>query len=60
MKGQLFTQFFLTDGIRTSPEWDAAASKLAAFRDGLGEVFGRFESPQEPNEAVTEHALFGP
>ena len=60
MKGQLFTQFFLTDGIRTSPEWEAAASKLAVFRDDLGEVFGRFESPQEPNEAVTEHDLIRP
>ena len=41
-------------------EWEAAASKLAAFRDDLGEVFGRFESPQEPNEAVTEHDLIRP
>ena len=60
MKGQLFTQFFLTDGIRTSPEWSAAASKLAAFHDGLDEVFRRFESPQEPNEAATEQDLIRP
>ena len=60
MKGQLFTQFFLTDGIHTTPEWDAAASKPAAFRDDLGDVFRRFESSQEPNEAVTEQDLIRP
>ena len=60
MKGQLFTQFFLTDGIRTTPEWDAAAPKLADLRRELGSVHERFVALRQPNEAVTEHALIRP
>ena len=60
MKGQLFTQFFLTDGIRTTPEWDAAAPKLADFRRDLGDAHRRFGALQQPNEAVTEQDLIRP
>ena len=60
MKGQLFTQFFLTDGIRTTPEWDAAAPKLADLRREVGSVHERFVALRQPNEAVTEHALIRP
>ena len=60
MKGQLFTQFFLADGIRTTPEWDAAAPKLADFRRDVRNVHERFVALQQPNEAVTEHALIRP
>ena len=35
MKGQLFTQFFLSDGIRTTPEWGATAPQLAAFHAAI-------------------------
>ena len=42
MKGQLFTQFFLADGIRTTPEWDVAGPKLADFRRDVGSVHARF------------------
>ena len=53
-EGQLFTQFFLTDGIRTTPEWESAAPKLADFRRDVGSVRQRFGALQQPNEAVTE------
>ena len=60
MKGQLFTQYFLTDGIRTTPEWAAAAGQLAGFRGGLGDLYRRFAGRHQPNEAVTEQDLIRP
>ena len=60
MKGQLFTQFFLSDGIRTTPEWGAAAPRLADLRRDVGNVHQRFEALQQPNEAVTEQDLIRP
>ena len=60
MKGQLFSQFFLTDGIRTTPEWEAAAPKLADLRRELGAAYERFDSLHQPNEAVTEQDLIRP
>ena len=60
MKGQLFTQYFLTDGIRTTPEWEAAAAQLAGLRRDLGHAYGRFEERHRPNEAVTEQDLIRP
>ena len=36
MPGHLFADYFLTEGIRDTPEWKAAAAKpeaFAAFRD---------------------------
>ena len=60
MKGSLFSQFFLTDGIRTTPEWVAAAPQLADFRRELGAAYERFDSLHQPNEAVTEQDLIRP
>ena len=60
MKGQLFTQYFLTDGIRTTPEWEGAVTKLADFRRDLGQAYERFSSLHQPNEAVTEQDLIRP
>ena len=60
MKGQLFTQYFLTDGIRATPEWEAAAAQLADFRRGLDRCYGRFAALHQPNEAVTEQDLIRP
>ena len=56
----MFTQYFLTDGIRATPEWAAAAEELAGFRGALGEVYGRFAALHQPNEAVTEQDLIRP
>ena len=60
MTGQLFTQYFLTDGIRTTPEWEAVAPRLAAFRRDLGQTYEPFTSLHQPNEAVTEQDLIHP
>ena len=60
MKGLLFTQYFLTDGIRTTPEWEAAGARVANLRRDLGSLYERFVSLHHPNEAVTEQDLIRP
>ena len=60
MKGQLFTHYFLTDGIRTTPEWEAAGSTLADFRLDLSHTYEGFTPVRQPNEAVTEQELIRP
>ena len=63
MTGQLFTHYFLTEGIRETPEWRESLrtpEALAKFRVGVAERFagiGRFSAP---NEAVTEEELIRP
>ena len=60
MPGQLFTQYFLTDGIRHAPEWRASVEEPQAFAVFAGaaaecfEAFGRYDSP---NESVIEQEL---
>ena len=64
MSGQLFTHYFLTDGIRATPEWQASAADpetFAAFRKES--VLQRYEAlarSADPNEAVTEQDLIRP
>ena len=63
MTGQLFTQYFLTDGIRATPEWHASMSRTDAFdtfRDGLHDVFETFSRFTSPNESVTEQGCIRP
>ena len=63
MPGQLFTHYFLTDGIRTTPEWRASVAgpqEFAAFRKGMSELFTSFAGYNEPNEAFTEQELVRP
>ena len=63
MPGQLFTHYFLTDGIRTTPEWRTsvdAPQDFAAFRKGISGLFDSFSSYSDPNEAVTEQVLIRP
>ena len=56
----MFTQYFLTDGIRATAEWEAAASKLDGVRGRLDGIYRRFAGRQAPNEAVTEQDLIRP
>ena len=47
MPGHLFTEYFLTEGIRASPEWrESVASAVAfeSFRDGVRERYESLES----------------
>ncbi len=63
MPGQLFTHYFLTDGITTTPEWQASLAHpegLAAFRDGVARQCDDFSRFHAPNEAVTEQELIRP
>ena len=63
MQGQLFTHYFLTDGIRTTTEWKASvddSQEFAAFRKGVSEAFASFAGYSDPNEAFTEQDLIRP
>ena len=54
MPGQLFTHYFLTDGIKTTPEWKSSSSGTAEFRSNLATLYENFRKYHQPNEAVTE------
>ena len=63
MPGQLFTHYFLTDGIRETPEWKASVADREAFDSFREDVAGRYEAlrrSSDPNEAVTEQDLIRP
>ena len=60
MTGQLFTHYFLTDGIKATTEWPASESYCAAFRESLAQAYETFQQHHRPNEAVTEQDLIRP
>ena len=63
MTGQLFTHYFLTDGIRATPEWQASAADpetFAAFRESVLRRYETLARAADPNEAVTEQDLIRP
>ena len=63
MPGQLFTHYFLTDGIKATTEWETSVAQpgiFAAFRDGVRQSYNKLRNSQDPNEAVTEQELILP
>ena len=63
MPGQLFTHYFLTDGIRETPEWRASVADreaFASFREGVAVRYEALRRSRDPNEAVTEQDLIRP
>ena len=63
MPGQLFTHYFLTDGIKATAEWKASVARpevFAAFRDGVLQKYETLSHSAAPNEAVTEQDLIRP
>ena len=63
MSGQLFTQYYLTEGIKSTDEWrasTAAAGPFAEFRESARRQRQKFAGFQDPNEAVTEQELIRP
>ncbi len=63
MSGQLFTHYFLTEGIAATAEWRALLARpqeFAAFRNGIRQRLGDFGKFHQPNEAVTEQELIRP
>ena len=63
MPANLFTNYFLTEGIKATAEWRASISgstAFAAFRDGVRQRYDALSGSEGPNEAVTEHELIRP
>ena len=63
MPGQLFTHYFLTDGIKATAEWKALVARpeaFATFRDGVCQKYDTLSRSADPNEAVTEQDLIRP
>ncbi len=63
MPGNLFTNYFLTEGIKATAEWRASISDstaFAVFRDGVGQCYDALSDSEGPNEAVTEQELIRP
>ena len=59
MTGQLFTHYFLTDGIKATGKWPAAEA-ADGFRRSLAGIYRDFARYRQPNEAVTEQDLIRP
>ena len=63
MLGQLFTHYFLTDGIKATAEWKASLAQpeaFAAFREGVCQRYDALSRSADPNEAATEQDLIRP
>ena len=63
MTGQLFTHYFLTDGIKATAEWQASVEQsvaFAAFRNGVARHHDALSHSRNPNEARTEEELIRP
>ena len=63
MPGQLFTHYFLTDGIKATAEWKDSVAQpeaFAAFRDGVCQRYEALSRSADPNEAATEQDLIRP
>ena len=62
MPGQLLTHYFLTVGIRETPEWKASVADREAFDSFREGVVQRYEALRrwDPNEADTELHLIRP
>ena len=63
MPGHLFTEYFLTEGIRATSEWreiDRSPGDFESFRDGVRERYESLSGSAGPNEAVTEQELIRP
>ena len=63
MTGQLFTHYFLTDGIKATAEWQASVEQseaFAAFKGGVARHHDALSRSRNPNEARTEEELIRP
>ncbi len=59
--GGLFTRDFLTEGILSTPRWQALdENDVAAFRDGAAALFAKLGQIRNPSEPVTEKDLIYP
>ena len=60
MSGQLFTRYYLTEGIKSTTRWHSSAANAEAFRNGVQRSYDALKQSHDPNEAVTEQELIRP
>ena len=63
MPGQLFTEYFLNEGIKESTEWQDSFENgdvLQALRDAVENKINKIDLFDQPNEATTEQELIRP
>ena len=63
MSGQLFTEYFLTDGIKQTGEWQDSVRNpeaLQELRDAFAGVFSKIGLFNRPNEETTNQELIRP
>ena len=63
MPGHLFTEYFLTDGIKESAEWResvSSAGEFDSFSDEVRQFYDAISGSSSPNEAVTEQEIIRP
>ncbi|MYB76651.1 MAG: restriction endonuclease [Chloroflexi bacterium] len=63
MTGQLFTQYFLTEGIQDTEAWQESVrspQRFSEFRQSLGTILSRINHANHPNEAATELDIIRP
>ena len=59
--GGLFTRDFLTEGILSTPQWQALEENdVAAIRDKAAALFAKLTEVRNPSEPVTEKDLIYP
>ena len=60
MSGQLFTRYYLTEGIKSTTRWNSSAANVQGFRDRVRQRYDAIHAHHSPNEAVTEQELIRP
>ena len=63
MPGNLFTNYFLSEGIRTTTEWKTSVchpEAFVGFCDGIRQRHDALSHSIDPNEAVTEQEMIRP
>ncbi len=63
MTGQLFTHYFLTDGIKQTKEWENSLiepQSFTTFKEKVSNLYFKFREANTPNESVTEQELIRP
>ncbi len=61
--GRLFTDYYLSEGIRETDEWKDSVSspgEFAEFKEAVSQLYQAVSGYSDPNEAVTESDLIWP
>lgn len=61
IKGSLFTEEFLVEGIIGFPEWESISTEeVITFKNKLESIFAKFPTDENPIESTTENDLIEP